>query len=409
MNAMIDDSPIDSQLFELNENQQKLIKKTIIVPKLINWIQQCINEENFSNDAKETYQKILITNNISEIEWENSAIDFYYQSAKIIAEKSSIPSIKDMTTLYSLKEFLNCNNNELINKVHLELFGLKYSKAIEECMTPTGVLTDDYYDSLNRLRERLGLNLQNVAELLSYIIRNKLNPIFKKLLEEYKSVIDPLSKSKSKTSTNEETDEMSLGYVDKILATSQKSGGGPNVYMREVLNLIDFYISNYNFINININDYILNDEMLPVTANNILSKKESIELFQHYLLTSITELSNNQQSNNELSDRYIQNEVIYGKLLGFNKESQNKVKESLSYQTIKKLTINILNSGLELSDNRKEQMKLLQNNLGLSDELNEEIFHNGIVSGFIEYNKKFFNGEKILTARDVELFRKQVS
>lgn len=41
-------------------------------------------------------------------------------------------------------------------KVNLELLGDKYVKAVTESMMPTGVITEEYLDGLDRLRMRLG-------------------------------------------------------------------------------------------------------------------------------------------------------------------------------------------------------------------------------------------------------------
>ena len=41
-------------------------------------------------------------------------------------------------------------------QVNLELLGDKYVKAVTESMMPTGVITEEYLDGLDRLRIRLG-------------------------------------------------------------------------------------------------------------------------------------------------------------------------------------------------------------------------------------------------------------
>lgn len=44
-------------------------------------------------------------------------------------------------------------------KVNLELLGDKYVKAVTESMMPTGVITEEYLDGLDRLRMRLGTSI----------------------------------------------------------------------------------------------------------------------------------------------------------------------------------------------------------------------------------------------------------
>jgi hypothetical protein len=43
-----------------------------------------------------------------------------------------------------------------LSQVNLELLGDKYVKAVTESMMPTGVITEEYLDGLDRLRMRLG-------------------------------------------------------------------------------------------------------------------------------------------------------------------------------------------------------------------------------------------------------------
>jgi hypothetical protein len=43
-----------------------------------------------------------------------------------------------------------------MSQVNLELLGDKYVKAVTESMMPTGVITEEYLDGLDRLRMRLG-------------------------------------------------------------------------------------------------------------------------------------------------------------------------------------------------------------------------------------------------------------
>ena len=62
-----------------------------------------------------------------------------------------------MDKLEQIAEFLSCKS-EMLNKIHMDVFGSKYMKAISEAMMPAGVITEEYKDGLIRLQNRLSLD-----------------------------------------------------------------------------------------------------------------------------------------------------------------------------------------------------------------------------------------------------------
>ena len=132
------DPRVGENMFSLNDEQKKIVKKNLALPKIASWIKQCIKEDNLNPDAKAAYEKLLAEKEISQKDWQATAIDFYYQEVSTIANSRAIPTSLDMSRLEKLKTFLGCDDSELVAKTNLELFGEKYSKAIVESMTPTG-------------------------------------------------------------------------------------------------------------------------------------------------------------------------------------------------------------------------------------------------------------------------------
>ena len=61
----------------------------------------------------------------------------------------------------------------------LELLGDKYVKALTEAMTPSGVITEEYLDGLERLRARLALSQEDAKTLLGVAARARLGPVVK--------------------------------------------------------------------------------------------------------------------------------------------------------------------------------------------------------------------------------------
>lgn len=423
---------IEDEMFALSDVQQELVKKSIALPKVTTWILQCLQEGNYDASAKDAYQKLLIEYSVSKQEWAQSAIDFYYQQVQEIASSKAVPSNADLEKLQKIRAFLDIakddeRSKELVSKVHLELFGEKYTKALNECMTPTGVIVEEYVDSLNRLRERLGLTEADARLLLSFSVRTRMTSIIKGLLEQYKSSQDPtkLMEKRQKRMKAKQADPISsldnkFGFVetddDDDVFTSQdsaqKSGGGPNVFMRETLNFIDFYEQNFKVLGFNMREsstsIVKADDAnsLPVRATGILPERDLIDLFKHFVITRLSE------KDEKLRARYIANENMFAEALGLSKENQIKVKESLAYTVHKRVFKNILQYKDGLSPQDIQQFAVLKDSLGLSAEFADRVYYEASKGAVIEYAKQLFtpSGESTppITPEAAQKFRNQV-
>ena len=123
-------------------------------------------------------------------EWLATAVDFYYQEVYRISNARAVPTINDINDLDVLKQFLAIEHQPIVSKVNLELFGDKYVKALSEAMTPTGVITEEYINGLERLRIRLGLSEQDARQLLNVASRSRMIPIIKGMVDIWKSDTD---------------------------------------------------------------------------------------------------------------------------------------------------------------------------------------------------------------------------
>jgi len=127
---------------------------------------------------------------VTRDEWLATAVDFYYQEVNRISNARAVPTINDINDLDVLKQFLAIAHQPIVSKVNLELFGDKYVKALSEAMTPTGVITEEYINGLERLRVRLGLSEQDARQLLNVASRSRMIPIIKDLVNIWKSDTD---------------------------------------------------------------------------------------------------------------------------------------------------------------------------------------------------------------------------
>lgn len=399
-----DKNQITEDMFSLTDSQRTLIRKSLALPKISGWVTQCLQENNYSEGARKAYEKLLEEYAVTSAEWARTATDFYYQEVQKIATTRAVPTAIDLERLANIRAFLGIvHDSQTVSNVNLELFGDKYVKALTECMTPTGVISEDYIDGLKRLQTRLGLSNEDSKTLLAVAARTRLGPVIKSLLDQYKSDTDPKvraekeeAKFSSKRSDPISSTDNFLGYVED---GAQKTGGGPNVFMRESLNLIDFFQENFLAQGVDINTL----ENLPVTASGIVSEKDLVDLYKHYVITSISEREA------DLSTRYAYNEKLFALALGIAVDSQLKVKESLAYTASKNMIKNILRFRDSVTATDLKQLAALGEKLSIDPATAENIFDDACKGAVIEHASTILRTrDGLITAEVAQKFRTQV-
>ena len=58
---------VSERMFQLNLDQQRIVRKNLALPKITSWINQCINENNFDDGAKGAYMKLIREYNITYV------------------------------------------------------------------------------------------------------------------------------------------------------------------------------------------------------------------------------------------------------------------------------------------------------------------------------------------------------
>jgi hypothetical protein len=363
---------IRDEMFDLNDDQQKIVRKNMALPKIVAWVSQCVRERNFAEGAKDAYEKLLAEYGVAAETWRSTAIDFYYQEAQQMAVRRQVPSGGDMEELGALSAFLGCSE-VLVQKVHMELFGDKYVKALSEAMTPSGVITEEYEEGLVRLRDRLQLSETDAKSLVGFTARQRMGPVLKDLVDVWKSDTDAnyrMEKEKEtrkggnrgndKSRDNINNEDNIFGYME---LGANKEGGGPNVFMREALNLVDNFKVNYAAAaDAAVDAGEDGTAVLPVNAGGITSEEDLVGLFKHYVITRVAE------QDSALKARYTQDEAMFAALLGLPKASQEKVKESLGYSAYKNMLSNLLKYREIISSQEQMQFAVLTEQIGLSAE-----------------------------------------
>jgi hypothetical protein len=393
---------VKEDMFNLNQEQQRIVRKNLALPKVTTWITQCINENNFDENAKNAYKKQLEQYGVSEKEWQATAIDFYYQETQKIAKTRAVPSQADMIRLNTVKEFLDCTE-EAVSKTNLELFGDKYVKAVTEAMMPSGYITEEYLDGLERLRIRLGLSKEDTKSLMGVSARSRLVPVVKDLVDMWKSDTDATKRREKEMAGKKNKLGDPISSLDNVFGFmetgAQKEGGGPNVFMREAINLVDFFVENYVTADVDLKTV----EALPVTAVGIVPEKELAGMFKHYLITRLAEQDEN------LRSRYVENERIFALILGITTEGQAKVKESLAYSAYKNMLKNVLRYKDAVETQDLQQFAILKDSLKLEPAVADRVLDEASRGALIEHAAGFIRPKDgTITAEMAQRFRNQV-
>jgi hypothetical protein len=388
------------ELFNLSPTEQAILQRYMNLPKLTSYVSQVLSEFEFKDEDWEGEQsnlqnaqssimaqmdKLKLTKDM----WASTALDLYYQKVQEIAGVRAIPSADDNMKMRNMAKFLMLDETEVgregASNTHLELLGDKYVKAVTEAMTPTGVISEEYWDGLQRLRDRLGLSQEDAKKLLGIAARSRLGPVIKGIVDVWKSDIDPTKKAekeqaraKKKAGDPISDADSILGYVER---GAQKEGGGPNVYMREALNLVDFFTENYFTQGVSLEEM----EKMPVNAVGIVGEDDLIGAYKHFVLTRLTE------PDEELKTRYEDDERVFAMILGITPESQNSVKESVAFNAYRNMIGNILMQQMDIDARMLQQFGAFKDTLGLDDDRGDIIFNNAAKEAILKHASAYID------------------
>lgn len=287
---------------------------------------------------------------------------------------------------------------------------------------PSGIITEEYEDGLARLRDRLGLDQESADSLLAVAAREHLVPVIKNLAETWKSDVasggrEQGTKEYQERQRRKAQDPISsldnvLGYMEDFGA--QKKGGGPNVFMREALNLVDFFNENY-FKRQRAAAAASNDgdqhaflplvTALPVSAFGAVENEDLVGMIKHYMMTRLAE------SDDGLRQRYMDEERYFAAILGFHGDSLDRLKEAVAYNAFKNILANVFATRSTLQPQEFTQLALLVERLQFSSEKEdyfESLLKKAARAVLLKSGTQLFKRERPPTAEDAERVRSQI-
>jgi hypothetical protein len=403
-------SKIPENFFDLSETEQLAVKQSLVFPKIFTWIKQCLTERNFNRYAQQAYEKYITEYGLDELSWQATIADWYYEEVKKISDMRAIPSNDDIQYLNEIQQFLKVKQDD-IEKIHLELFGVKYIKALTEAMTPSMTISPEYIDGLHRLRDRLQLTNENALKLVSIATRQRMIPMIQDLCDVWKSHTDydyriekqrkeqqdeqQKQKQQQSSSSNPNISKLTsyaeasnFGFLQKksdgkspavssTTTTSSSSSGDNtiNTFMRDTMNLIDIVQSTYQVHEI----YLDELSTSYITAADIIPEVDLIGMFKYFVMNRISE------PDESLRTRYESVETLLAKLLGIPMESLPMIKESLAYTAFKRFLLNGLKEKDLFDTSDLQQFAYLQRTLPLETSAATYIFQDSCQHALLEH------------------------
>ena len=243
--------------------------------------------------------------------------------------------------------------------------------------------------------------------MLGLASRIRISPVVKDLCDIWKSDTDASGrrdkeKELAKGKKDKSGDPISspdnvFGYME---TGAQKDGGGPNVFMREALNLVDFFTENYLLTN---NVELSTLETLPVTAVGVVPEKDLAGMFKHYLITRLSE------KDDILRKRYIEAERVFALVLGINPDGQKKIKESLAYTAYKNMLKNVFRYKDAVEPQDLQQFVILKESLQLDQEAADKILSEASKGAILEHAAAFIRpADAQINANEARRLRQQI-
>ena len=99
-------------MFSLTPEQQGIVRKNLALPGVTSFMATCIQQKNYSPDARAAYVKLLAQYGVTpeSKEWQATSVDFYYQAVLAVARGRAVPTSVECEELEALKGFLGTSD-----------------------------------------------------------------------------------------------------------------------------------------------------------------------------------------------------------------------------------------------------------------------------------------------------------
>jgi hypothetical protein len=285
---------------------------------------------------------------------------FYAKAVSLVSAKApgGIPSKDQSKSLEVLQDMFKLEKEDTYEP-HVEYFGSIYKKSVLEAMGTTGVIRPEFRDSLDQLRERLGVSEKSSKELFLEAVEQKMVPMVEWVGSEMERTMltqQQLAKRRGKD-LGEDLFQTGKG-ADGVLGL----GSEVNI-MSDIMELVDFYTEN------DIAEKSEDGEITyPVTATGAgcLDPELSELLYRQFVVGGF-------QAQGEKATRYEGARTTWAGILGLEKETIEEVNTNIGNTVYDNLVSNAMKTKGSMDQQDMMFLANIQSKLGLTEEQGEKM------------------------------------
>jgi len=184
---------------------------------------------------------VLESYRLSEDYLREVGVSFYAKAVELVSEKSpsGVPTKDLAAALEALRDMCKLTVEETY-PAHMEHFGAVYRKSVLEAMGQTGVIRPEFRDSLDELRDRLGVSEENTKKLFLEAVAEKMEPMVEWIGSELERTMLTQKQLAQRRKKDMGEDMFQTGKgADGVLGL----GAEVNI-MSDIMELVDFYVEN---------------------------------------------------------------------------------------------------------------------------------------------------------------------
>jgi hypothetical protein len=287
-----------------------------------------------------------------------------------------------MEQLNALRDLLGMTEEDTFS-AHYDVFGGAYKKSVQESMGSTGVITKEYREPLEKLRERLGVSMEASRKLYLEAMTERMAPMVEFIVLELERTMLTAEQLSRKRNVDYGEDFSRSGKK----ADGQLGLGSEANIMTDCMNLIDFYTENDIAEKKEIGTKTISKKVMegeeektvteevpeyevtyPVTGLGCGAIQEDLAelLFRQFVVGGFT-------TQGAQGQRYEAARETFGGILGLGKEKQDEVTSSIGSTVYENYISNSMRTKGALDQQDMMFLANIQAKLGISEEKSEEM------------------------------------
>lgn len=367
----------EAQMLDLEEDAGELVENTLTIPKVRAFVLESIRRSVFNSHAKAAYLTQLRECGVPRGDWEATALEIFHNEMTRVAQRP-VPTQDEMDRMERVRDFLALREASA-RLVYLDKLGEKYSKAVRESMAAEGATALECAYGLKRLRDRLCLSFVDSMIIFSIEASKRMAPVVKGVIDVWKSETDPSYQR-------------------------QHAHEAPKMFMREVMNMLDLHDQIYQLTDNGEEQGIAPDDA-RVTALDLATEEEMVDLYKHFLLHRISE------ADLDLRQRYIARSPALARFLRLSEVKQVEIRRSVAFSTYYRVLSSVLRTQDTVERQHIQQFAYLKEGLNLTDEEAEFIYFESTKKAVLDVARDLISVREkggLLTADTARRIRLQV-